>query len=340
MMGDSLIYREDIETTVQTDFIPWEKLKGKTILLTGATGLIGTGIVNVLAYVNQERRLGITVLALVRNEEQAKERFGKILEYGMLKLVGGRVEELPKIDEEIDYVIHGASQTASKEFVDHAVETIKTSVLGTMSLLELAKDKKVKSFVYLSSMEVYGCPEKGHKVTEDEIGAFTPLNLRNSYPLSKIMCEAMCCSYAKEYGVSAKIVRLTQTFGPGVHYNDQRIFAYFGRCVKEKKNIVLKTKGETERSYLYTTDAVTAVLTILLKGKDGKVYNAADESTYCSIAEMAEIVAKNGGIEVEYDIQEAASNGFPDTLYMNLDTTLLKQLGWKPSGGGDDKRDV
>lgn len=339
MEKNGTIIREDVESVVATDFIPWEKLKGTTILVTGATGLIGTTFVRALDYVNSVKKLNIKVLALVRNEAKADERFTDITPHGMIRFIIGNVEHLPVIKEKVDYILHAASQTASKEFVQHAVETIETSVLGTFNLLKLAKEKQCKGFVYLSSMEVYGYPKKGHKVTEDEIGAMTPLDLRNSYPISKVMAEAMCCAYAKEYNVPAMICRLTQTFGPGVHYNDNRIFAYFGRCVKEKKNIVLKTKGETERCYLYTTDAVTAILTILLNGKPGQAYNAADESTYCSIAEMAELIAADGGIQVEYDIQPEAANGFPQTLYMNLDTTALRKLGWMP-GGVFDSRNV
>ena len=332
-MNDST-FAEDFVRILKVPFIEWEVLKGCTIFLTGATGLIGTTVVNTLNYINYKKNLDLHVLALVRDEEKARERFAGILDDGMLHFVTGNVEDVPRISANIDYIIHGASQTASKEFVEHPVETIQTDIIGTKNLLELAKAKKVKSFVYLSSMEVYGYPEKGHKVTEDEIGAFMPLNLRNSYPVSKIMCEAMCCAYMAEYGVPAKIVRLTQTFGPGVHYNDNRVFAYFARCVKQHRNIVLKTKGETERCYLYTADAVTAILVIMLKGKSGKAYNAANEKTYCSIAEMAEKVAKQGGISVEYDIQDETANGFPQTLYMWLDTTALRQLGWIPIGGG------
>ncbi len=328
------IFHEDLKDVCQVSFIPWDKLRNSIILITGATGLIGTGIVNSLFYANKEKDLNLKLIALVRNVEKAEERFKDILKEDALSFIQGSVEKLPNIDGDIDYIIHGASQTASKEFVEHAVETINTAVTGTKKMLELAKIKKVKGFVYMSSMEVYGYPEKGHHVTEDEIGAFTSLNLRNSYPISKIMCESLCCAWASEYDVPTKIIRLTQTFGPGVHQDDNRIFAYFGRCIKEKKNIVLKTAGETERCYLYTADAVTAILMILLKGSKGEAYNAADESTYCSIAEMAERVAAEAGIKVEYDIQPPSANGFPDTLYMYLDTTKLKNLGWKPIGGG------
>lgn len=328
------IIHEDIKAVSQADFIDWDRLRGSTIFVTGATGLIGTSFIKSLDYANQERGLNIHVIALVRDEIRAKDRFAEVLPNDMLSFVVGNVESLPVIDGEIDYIIHGASQTASKEFVSHAVETIETSVLGTFNVLKLAKEKNVKGFVYLSSMEVYGYPERGHKVKEDEIGSLSPLDLRNSYPISKMMSESMCCAYAKEYGVPAMICRLTQTFGPGVNYNDGRIFAYFGRCVAEGKNIVLKTKGETERCYLYTTDAVTAILSIMLNGEPGNAYNAADENTYCSIADMAERVAADGGIKVEYDIQDEKLNGFPQTLYMNLDTSALKALGWKPLGGG------
>lgn len=326
-MGE--VFKEDIKSIVKAEFIPWEKLENRTILITGATGLIGSEIVNILAYMNAIRNLNISIVLVVRDKRKAKEKFKEIRKKDILKYIEGSMENFPEIPGNVDYIIHGASQTQSIEFVNHPIETIDIAIKGTSALLNLAREKKVKSFIYLSSMEVYGYPEKGHKVAENEIGAFTPLNLRNSYPISKIMCETMCCAFEKEYGVPAKIVRLTQTFGAGVKYNDARIFAYFGRCVKEKKNIVLKTKGETERSYLYTTDAVTAILTILLKGMPGMAYNAADEKTYCSIAEMAEMVAEEENINVIYEIQDSASNGYADTLYMNLDTSRLKDLGWK-----------
>lgn len=337
MFGMGNIIHEDIRCVCDTDFIDWDRLKGTVILVTGATGLIGTSFIKSLDYANKEKNLNLQVIALVRDEARARERFSEILSNGMLSLAVGSVEVLPAIGGRVDYILHGASQTASREFVQHAVETIQTSVLGTCNLLKLAREKNVQGFVYLSSMEVYGYPERGHKVKEDEIGSMSPLDIRNSYPISKMMSESLCCAYEKEYSVPAMICRLTQTFGPGVNYDDNRIFAYFGRCVEEKKNIVLKTKGETERCYLYTTDAVTAILAIMLSGKPGCAYNAADENTYCSIAEMAGRVAADGGIDVEYDIQDEKENGFPQTLYMNLDTSALRELGWKPVGGGTNK---
>ncbi len=312
------------------DFIDWSEIKGKTLFITGATGLVGFSIIKNLLAADHDMNLGIKIYALVRNMDRAKERFADFEGISALELVLGDMENIPVIAEPIDFIIHGASVTASKEMVNHAVETINTSVKGTENILQLAKEKNVKSIVYLSSMEMYGHPEKGHKVKESDTGELSPLDIRNSYPIGKLICESMCCAYSSEYGVPAKIVRLTQTYGEDVNYSDGRIFAYFNKCAAEKKNIVLKTKGETERSYLEVFDAVTAILAVMLKGENGMAYNAADETSYCSIAQMAEAVAERAGIKVEYDIQDAAVNGFPQPVYMDLDTTKLKELGWKP----------
>lgn len=324
---------KDMESVCNAEFIPWDMLRGRTILITGATGLIGYTLINSLIYTNKKRDLNLKVLALVRDIDRAKDRFKEIYDDDTLEFVVGNVENIPQIKGPINYIIHGASQTESKAFVNHPVETIMTALKGTENVLELAKVKHISGFVYLSSMEVYGYPERGHKVTEDEIGALSPLDIRNSYPISKVQCESLCNAYATEYGVPAMSVRLTQTFGPGVNYNDKRIFAEFARCIIEKQDIVLKTKGETERSYLYTADAATAILTVMLKGEPGHSYNAANESTYCSISEMAEMVAKLGGVEVRYDIQDEGKNGYLKVLYMDLDTAHLQDLGWQLCSG-------
>ena len=138
----------------------------------------------------------------------------------------------------------------------------------------------------------------------------------------------MCRAYTEEYGVPAVIARLAQTFGPGVHPNDTRIFAEFGRSIMDKRDIVLRTRGETERSYLYTADAVTALLTILLKGMPGEAYNAADESTYCSISDMARRLAEANGVRIRYDFNDNCKSCYPEPIYMDLDTSRLRELGW------------
>lgn len=324
------IQKDNLNRVNEVTFIPWNDLQGKTVFITGATGLVGSALVKSLCLINQEQNLDIHLILLVRNIQKAKDQFETIKGKNTINIIEGDVTGEINVSEPIDYIVHCASQTASREFVEHAVETIQTTVYGADHVLRLAREKNVKSIVFLSSMEVYGYPEKGHLVSEEEIGTFSPLNLRNSYPISKIMGEMLCFSYTQQYGVPAKIVRLTQIVGTDVQDADQRFSAYLLRCAVKKKDIVLKSKGESERSYLYIADAVTAILTVLLKGENGKAYNAADEKTYCSISEIASSIAKEYGLKIVYDVQKESANSYLDTLYMNLNIKALRKLGWRP----------
>lgn len=310
------------------------KLKNKTILITGATGLIGSNLVKYLLSLNEQLDLNVRVLALIRSKEKAQNVFAELLENVNLEviLLGG-VEQLPNIEEDIDYIIHGANPTSSHFFIERPVETITMAVYGTNRILQLAKEKQVEEFVFLSTMETYGVTQKGQKIAEADSGRFNTTEVRNCYPLSKQACESLCCAYYKEHGIRAKIARLTQTFGPGVEYTDGRVFAEFARCAIEHRNIVLKTKGETERCYLYTGDAVKAIITILINGMPGQAYTVANEDTYCSIYEMAKLIADDYGIDVEIQEQDVSKQGYANTLYMDLDTSKLQALGWRPTVG-------
>lgn len=323
--------KEDIEHIhKQTDF---SRLENKTVLITGATGLIGSAIIMSMIEWNRKSKEKIKVIAVVRNIEKAEKIFcdynNDEIEYLVSDISSINTNEVCA-----DYIIHGASQTSSKAFVNEPVETIMTAIQGTKNMLDLAKSANCKGFVYLSSMEVYGTPLTDEKIYEDRPSNLNVMEVRTCYPESKRMCENLCVSYASEYGVPAKVVRLTQTFGQGVQYNDGRVFAEFARCVIENRNIVLKTKGETKRNYLYTADAVTAILAVLLDGEAANAYNAANEDTYCSIYEMACEVAKlnEKGIKVVIEENKDISKfGYAPTLKMNLSTDKLKSLGWKPA---------
>ena len=317
---------------VQVGYNVLEMLKNKTILVTGATGLIGQAIIkNILRY-NAELHAGIKAIAVVRNREKAEALFG--MKNEKLDFIVADVCHLKPEKLGVEYVIHGASQTVSRAFVEEPVETIMTAFQGTKNLLELSRINPVKSFLYLSSMEVYGALATDEKICESHIANLDVMSVRSCYPESKRMCENLCICYASEYGIPVKIARLTQTFGRGVRYDDSRVFAEFARCVIESRDIVLHTKGETKRCYLYTEDAVAALFTILAKGNIGETYNVANSATYCSIYEMARLVAEGcgkGKIRVVINEQENCNRyGYAPILKMNLDTCKLEKLGWKP----------
>lgn len=284
MWIENKIFKEDLEYITSACFIDWQKFDNKTVFVTGATELIGYTLVSTLLYRNLKYKSNIKIIALVRNITKAKEKFAKQLKQNLnLKFVVGDVENLPQIDDEIDFIIHGANPTASNYFVDNPVETIKTAVWGTNNILNLAKEKNISGLVYLSSMEVYGAPPTDDLIDESQGTTIDTMSIRSCYPEAKRLCEALCTSYADEYKVPAKVVRLAQTFGPGIDKNDNRVFAEFLRCAIKKQDIVLQTEGTSKRCYLYTADAVTAILAVLLSTKSGEAYNAANKNTYCSI---------------------------------------------------------
>ena len=324
------VFREDMEYIAGADFIPWDKLRGKTLFITGATGLIGFNLISALAYMNLYKGLPLKILALVRDEAKARERFTEIIAEGApLEFIVGDLEHIPHVTDKVDYIIHGGSPTASRYFAEHPVETIKMNLAGAITLLEMAREKQVESFLFLSSMEVYGSLHREEKVDENHESFVNTMNPRSSYPEAKRMIEAMCASYAAQYQVPVKVIRLTQTFGAGVRKEDNRVYAQFMRQALAGEDIVLLTQGGTRHSYLYTADAVTAILMVLLKGEIVEAYNAANEKTYCSIKDMAELVARMKGVKVI--IRESAESNklYPAELYMNLNIEKLYGLKWK-----------
>ena len=328
------IFREDLERLISLDFIEWDKFRGKTIFITGATGLIGFNIISVLLYADIKKSLNLKILALVRDIDKAMKKYDEHLKDSKgLEFVVGDIISLPEIEKDIDYIIHAASPTASNFFIERPVETIKTAVIGTSNILDLAKKKEVKGVVYTSSMEVYGAPKTEDILSEEDLGYIDPLLVRNCYPESKRQCEALCAAYASEYCIPVMSIRLAQTFGGGIEKDDSRVFAEFARCLIEKKDIVLLTDGSSKRCYLYTMDAVSAILAVLLKGEPGTAYNAANPKTYCSVKEMAKLVAETigrGQIRIKFSENKEKSKKFSPPHFYNLGINRIARLGWYP----------
>lgn len=315
------------------EYVDWERLRGKTVFLTGVTGLLGFTVFKLLNQAEAELELDITLICLVRDRNKA---VGRLSSAGMvrLKLVymeGSVTDRMQSIS--VDYVIHCAADTASRSFLDSPAKVMRTSIEGTINVLEFARESKASGMIYLSSMEVYGRAEKGNVLTEQMVGTFDPANTRDCYPIGKIACEELCHSYMEEYGFPVKVARLSQVIGEEYSENDVRFPALMIRCAKEKKDIVLKTRGLSERCYISSLDAAGAILLILLKGTAGDIYNVADEESYCSVSELAERIAAENGIKVVYDIAPPSESGFPPDSYLHLDTQKLRSLGWKRVAG-------
>ena len=334
LFAENTVVQEDIITIVQSQDVPWKDFSHKTVAVTGATGLIGRTLVWSLLQANETYNLNLKVLAFVRNREKAEQMYRGVARDALTFVCQDILQPVPQ-DITADYLIHGASVTASKTMVEQPVETITTAIDGTRNMLEFAARCKMTGMVYLSSMEAYGTVPNGcGQVREEDLGYIDVLNVRSSYPEGKRMAECLCASYASEYGVPVKIARLAATFGAGIDPGENRVFAQFARSVLAGEDIVLHTKGEKANCYCYTVDAVTGLLVLLLKGEQGQAYNICNMDTFCSIKEMAETFVRMGeskDSKLVFDIPEdVASLGYAPTSIMQLNSEKMMGLGWKP----------
>ena len=325
--------KNDIENIWQDYLNGKVIIANSTILVTGATGLIGSMTCRTLSYLSAKKGLNLKILALVRNIDKAKNLLDDVLQFDNIEFVESDiVKSLDEIKDTVDYIIHTACPTASNVFVGKPVETILSIVQGTANIMELARRCGIKSVVYLSSMEAYGQVLHENLLKPEDVGYVNPLSLRSCYPEGKRMAENLCVSYFSEYEVPVKAVRLAQTFGPGILANDGRVFAQFMNSVKNEENIVMFTEGGSKRMYLDTMDAISAILVVLFKGESGQVYNVGNKHNYSSIREMAELVINafgNGKSELVIDKTKDIGQYPPDNM-LRLDVSKLEELGWMP----------
>lgn len=329
---------QDFEYAAKSN-LPFERYRNSTFMITGATGLVGSLLIKNLLYFDRIYQLNLKVIGIIRNLDKAMEIYGDDFQNKALSFIEQDLKApVFNIDISVDYIIHAASATKSKDMVEHPADNIQTAVTGTMAMLELARKKHVKSMVYISSMEVYGQMNvSDHKITENELGYIDLASPRSCYPEGKRMCECLCNAYALQYNLNVKCARLAQTFGAGILRTENRVFAQFAKSVINGEDIVLHTHGQSEGNYVYTADAVIAILLLLTEGKSGNAYNVSNENSHTTIAGMAEMVANKiakGKIKVVFDIPEdLESMGYAPDVKMHLSSAKMCFLGWKPDVG-------
>lgn len=303
-----------------------------SFLITGSTGLIGSQLTRTLILASEELSLNLNIVLPVRNTGKAIKLFTHTsYNHTRISIISWTLASPLPEDNEVDYIIHAACSTSSKEFVNSPIDTIINIIKGTQTLLDYATKNNVKRFLYLSTMEVYG--EVSGLVSETNLGCLDPMIVRNSYPEAKRLSECLVASYASQLNLSSSTIRLAQTFGEGVSYFDSRVFAEFGRCAREKKDIVLLTNGLSKNVYISIDDTIRALLYILLYGKSGEAYNAANPDTYCSILQMAHMVNtlfNNESSKIRFEEDPERSVTFRKSTDLNMDCSKLKSLGWEP----------
>ena len=322
----NIIQKEDIKHFADSFEFAGD-LSNSLFLITGATGLIGSTLIHCLIALNK----GVKIIAPVRNLKKTETLFSKD-ELDFIKLIECDIVSYDYEQiEYVDYIVHCAAPTASKFFVEYPVETFDIIYSGTKVLLDYAHKHSVKGFVYLSSLEVYGeIHDDAKPITENVQGYLDTMAVRSSYPMAKRAAENLCCLYATEYNVPVKVARLTQTTGAGIEKDDNRVIAQFARLAVNGEDIILHTTGESARPYCYTTDAISAILYILLNGISGEAYNVANEETYISVRQLAEYLRDNFNPNINVRVELNDNMGYAPSTKQKLSVDKLRALGWSP----------
>ena len=326
----SKLYLDDIQKAADC-FLPWEKLQSKNILISGATGLIGSFLVDVLMTKNQAG-MNCTVYAMCRNGKQAQERFGKWRGSSRLVILSHDIV-LPLSGNDVgtvDYVLHLASNTHPLQYATDPIGTITTNVIGLRNMLDYAAEHHTLRFAFASSNEVYGENRGDTEFFGEEYCGYLDSNtLRAGYPESKRCGEALCQAYIAQKGLDVVIPRLTRSYGPTMRMNDSKAISQFIRKAVDGEDIVLKSAGNQYYSYTYAADAVTGLLSVLLSGKKGEAYNIADPASDTTLKELAALIAGISGTNVIFekpDDVEAA--GYSKATKARLDGEKVRRLGW------------
>lgn len=333
-MEKNAIIATDLDDIIQAN-LPWEKLNGKTILITGANGLLPSYLTKSLLHrATQFPNENISIIGLVRNIHKAKKVFSDFIDYPFFKLIDNSILSPLKLDEKIDFIIHAASQASPKYYGIDPVGTATPNTIGTYNLLSLAVEKKAEKFLFFSTSEVYGVFDEKSEITENDLGKVDPTNLRSCYAESKRMGENFCVLFSHQYGLNVSMVRPFHTYGPGLAFDDGRVFADFVANIVKRENIVMNSDGSAVRSFCYIKDATIGFLTVLLNGEDKHAYNIANPNGEVSIKELANILV---GLFPERNLQAifatSSNSNYIPSAFKKLTPSIdkVKALGWSPS---------
>lgn len=323
------LYREDLINSV-SNITHIEQLNGSNILITGASGMIGSFLVDALLYCNELLSCNINIYAMGRNKISLEKRFKSYSNNPFFHILEHDVTLPISYNVMFDYIIHAASNAYPQAFSTDPIGTIMANVWGVYNLLEYSKQKGIDRFLFISSGEVYG---QGSNEIDgfDEVysGYIDNLSVRSCYPNSKRTAETLCVSYMQQYNIDTIIARPCHTYGPTATLNDNRASSQFINDVINDNDIIMKTQGMQLRSYCYISDCVSGILTILINGKSGNAYNIANKESNITIRQLAETIASIAGKKVIYDLtNEADKLGYNPVTKSVLKADKLENLGW------------
>ncbi len=325
------IIREDMDRIYRV-FTDYQLLEGKSVLITGATGMLSFYIVRFFAFLN-EMGIHVNIYALVRNQIKAHDKYEDIENKEYFRYIVGDVCDEIKIKENIDYIFHMAGNASPSAIRSNPVDIIRTNTIGTINVSEFARKNKGCKVFFASTREVYGKTDSQADIKEGDMGITDCLEDRACYPESKRMAENILKSYSRQYGIKYVIGRIAHVYGPEMNIvDDGRIMSDLISDVAYKRSIKLKSDGMMERAFCYLSDAVAAIILVTMK-TENEVFNIANESEPVKIRELATMLTKlynERSREVIFDIPKQRDKAYSKAGRIKLNLSKIKGLGFKP----------
>lgn len=336
-MQDPSPFRRQIERDVADILaapLPWHELAGRTIMVTGATGFIGSYLIETLcALRNQPASAPKAIIAHVRSRQKALARFAGMAGAGELVILEGDVGHAIDLDQPVDVIIHAASPASPRHYLTDPVGVLRANLSGTQWLLELAARHGAK-VLFFSSAEVYGQTDIV-PTPENAYGYVDPTTVRACYAEGKRAAETLCVAWHHQFGTQVSMVRPFHTYGPGIALDDGRVFADFVADIVAGRDIVMHSDGLATRAFCYVTDAVRGFFTVLFHGQSGQAYNVGNPAGETSIADLADMLVAlypEKGLQVVRDASRRDQAYAQSPVIRNVpDIARLKTLGWSPT---------
>lgn len=331
---DNPIYLEDMDS-IYLSRSGWSELKNSSVYISGASGMIASYVCMFLIYLNERHGLDISIYAGIRNPKKAANKFGDYINKDFFHLITSDVNQGIGDKITVDYIIHAASLASPQFYGKMPVETVLPNIIGTYKLLEYAKNKNVKGFLFFSSGAVYGSIDGCDTILEEMTGEFDYLQIGNFYGESKRCGEMLARAFWLEYAVPTKSIRIHHSYGPTMDIeNDSRVFSEFVSNIINGQNIVMKSKGTEKRAFCYMSDAVSAMLKVLLDGANGESYNMGNDVEFIAISDLAEkLVSLFPEKELSVEYKERVDDGYVASNSVKtatMDLTKIRNIGWEP----------
>lgn len=314
--------------------LPWHMLDKKSVLVTGATGMLSAYVAFVLLSLNEQLGIKVKPILLARSEEKLKYIFGDF-NLEITALVQDVCDSI-EVEGSVDYIFHAAGGASPYHILNDPVGIIRANVQGTQNVLEVSNRKKVSNTVFASTREIYGRVETKESIDENDMGVLDPLHPRNCYPESKRLAEALLMAYHTQYGVNFSTLRIAHAYGPGMSIeNDGRVMSDLIGDVINKRDICLNSSGQVERAFCYIVDAVSGIFRVMLQGRSAEAYNLANENESIRIVDLAYLLQRlsGNGKGVSTKIDQSRRLGYTNYNRTALNTKRLEALGWSTTIG-------